>query len=201
MIIDNVVGDKMKKIIKTILRKVYNVASYDVKEQLQSLYWGQIFNSTIVGSNWYVNQAISPGRWAVGYEFLYVLYRTLDEIRPKSILELGLGQSTKLTSQYAGKEQINHIVVEHNPQWKTFFENGWDCLSKYTKICISPLIEVNGIGNKYYEYQKIAEIVNNQKFNLILIDGPFGGGRLFFKKRYTAYASRNIGGRLCFIIR
>ncbi len=144
-------------------------------ELLQSLYWGQIFNSTIAGSSWYKSQAISPGRWAVGYEFLYVLYRTLDEVRPKSILELGLGQSTKITSQYAERARINHIVVEHDPEWKEFFENGWGYLSKYTKIHISPLKEVDGVGNKYYEYKDFANIVNTQKFNLILVDGPWGG--------------------------
>lgn len=165
----------MKNLIKRIIRKLYNVAAYEAEGKLASIYWGQIFNSTIVGSRWYKNQAISPGRWAVGYEFLYVLYRILDEVRPKSILELGLGQSTKLTSQYANQEQIKHIVVEHDPDWKAFFEKGWSDLSKYTEICVSPLKEVCGIDNKYYEYQNFGDIVGTQKYNLILVDGPWGG--------------------------
>ena len=92
---------------------------------LDELYWAQIYNSTIQNSNWLEDKSVSPGRWAVGYNYLYVLYRILDDIRPSHILELGLGQSTKIIGQYAAfcglPEQIEHVVVEHDDEWKQFF--------------------------------------------------------------------------------
>lgn len=148
-------------------------------DRIPSLYWGQIFNSTIVGSSWYKNQGISPGRWAVGYSFLYVLYRTLNDVQPRSILELGLGQSTKLTTQYVEANQVNHIVVEHDPTWKKFFEQGCSYLSEKTKIFVSPLKEIKSMGDRYFEYRDFKNIVTGRKYDLLLIDGPWGGdGRL-----------------------
>ena len=85
--------------------------------------WAQVFHDTVTESTWFTRQALSPGRWAAGYPFLYVLYRILDEARPTFILELGLGQSTKLTAQYAASNPASqHIVVEHDPEWIAAFE-------------------------------------------------------------------------------
>ena len=41
--------------------------------KIQSMYWGQIYNSTIIDSDWLLDKSISPGRWAAGYEYMYVL--------------------------------------------------------------------------------------------------------------------------------
>ena len=38
-----------------------------------------------------------PGRWAaVGFPYLYVMYRVLNEVRPEMLLEIGTGQTTKM---------------------------------------------------------------------------------------------------------
>lgn len=58
--------------------------------------WANIFNNTISNSPWLKDKSFSPGRWGVGYAYLYVMYRVLNEIRPRRILELGLGQSTRM---------------------------------------------------------------------------------------------------------
>ena len=92
------------------------------------LLWSQIYHDTVLGSDWLKNNSISPGgprRWAVGYNFLYTLYRILNEMRPKQILEIGLGQSTKLTGQYADYFDAKHLVVEHDLEWTKFFCKSW----------------------------------------------------------------------------
>src|SRR5690554_7298280 len=63
---------------------------------LQELNWSNVFNNTISDSEWFKNKSISPGRSAVGYPLLYVLYRILNDVKPLNILEFGLGQSTKI---------------------------------------------------------------------------------------------------------
>ena len=96
--------------------------------------WAQIFNNTISESLWLKDKTFSPGRWAVGYPYLYVMYRVLNETRPKRILELGLGQSTRMIAQYAAAFQdVEHIVVEHDPEWVEFFCNDFP-LPKNTKV-------------------------------------------------------------------
>lgn len=87
----------LKERIKEIRAKLLG----DDLSALEEIRWGQIYNSTIAGSEWLKDQSVSPGRWAVGYNYLYILYRILNDVKPTNILELGLGQSTKLMAQYA----------------------------------------------------------------------------------------------------
>ncbi len=147
-----------------------------IQEDTRSIYWGQIYNSTIVGSKWLHDKAISPGRWAVGYEYLYVLYRALTESSPAAILELGLGQSTKLTSQYARYRGIPHLVIEHDQQWAEYFLSGWPNLSANTIVQLLPLVQRGDGNNPYFAYQNFGEITSREGgWSLISIDGPFGG--------------------------
>ena len=47
-----------------------------------------------------------------------ILFKTLDEIKPKKILELGLGQSTKIITEYVNHfDNISHDIVEYNQEW------------------------------------------------------------------------------------
>ncbi|MDR0649034.1 MAG: hypothetical protein LBF92_06835, partial [Synergistaceae bacterium] len=101
---------------------------------LEEILWAQIFHDTIAGSKWLIDKSFSPGRWAVGYEFLYVLYRVLNSVRPKKILELGLGQTTNMLSQYvSAHEDVRHLIVEHDTEWIDFFRKEHD-ISERTKI-------------------------------------------------------------------
>lgn len=149
---------------------------------LTELYWAQIYNSTIQSSDWLINKAISPGRWAVGYNYLYVLYRVLDDMRPWHILELGLGQSTKVIGQYAMNCNLSgpvaHVVVEHDREWEEFFLKRNRDLCKKTKFLTLPLIDAEKQGEKFKAYQGFKEAIQklNIKFNVLSIDGPLGSG-------------------------
>ena len=92
----------------------YNIP-FSCKISSNTIIWAEIFNNVISNSSWLTNKSFSAGRWAVGYQYLYVVYRILNEVRPKNILELGLGQSTRLFGQYAASDvEVQHIVVEHD---------------------------------------------------------------------------------------
>jgi hypothetical protein len=66
----------------------------------REIYWSQVFNSAIRNSEWLKDTAFNAGRWAIGFPVLYVLYRILDSMKPLSILEFGLGESSKMTGRY-----------------------------------------------------------------------------------------------------
>lgn len=76
--------------------------------------------------NQYLNEKIKlieENSRAAGYPFLYILYRVLRDAKPKRILELGLGETTKLISQYAAaNEDVEHFVVEHDLDWISFYK-------------------------------------------------------------------------------
>lgn len=127
-----------------------------------------------MGSDWFKG-GIFPGGWAVGFSFLCVLYRVLDEFRPVSILELGLGQSTKMTSAYI-KSELNanstiHYIVEHDEEWADFMKNSVDL--KKSKLIILPLIRKEYKGSSVIVYQNFEDKLGTDKYELIIIDGPF----------------------------
>ncbi|GHU58977.1 hypothetical protein FACS1894133_4760 [Clostridia bacterium] len=131
--------------------------------------WANIFRDTITDSAWLNNKAFSPGRWAVGYPFLYVLYRVLNEIRPKSVLELGVGQSTRVTAQYANAfGDVSHTAVDHDPVWLDFFAKSCDFVTN-TNLTTLKLIKPD-----CYAYDDFGSVALGRKFDLILIDAPFG---------------------------
>ena len=135
--------------------------------------WAQIFNNTISESLWLKDKTFSPGRWAVGYPYLYVMYRVLNETRPKRILELGLGQSTRMIAQYAAAFQdVEHIVVEQDKTWTEFFAQNTS-LSPRTKIVHLPVVETNYLDDdRTLVYQDFEELCEGKKFDFISSDGP-----------------------------
>lgn len=137
--------------------------------------WAQIFNNTISESLWLKDKTFSPGRWAVGYPYLYVMYRVLNETRPKRILELGLGQSTRMIAQYAAAFQdVEHIVVEHDPEWVEFFCNDFP-IPKNTKVV---MLEREMVPYKEADavrvFKGFKETFQGQKFDFISVDAPLG---------------------------
>jgi len=147
----------------------------DAFRSSQELIWSSVFHDTIHGTAWFNNQALAPGRWAVGYPFLYLLYRLLNEMQPKSILELGLGESTKVTSQYAAwKPGVRHQVVEHDQNWCDFFRQ------RFTLPSSSQVAVLNLVTQEYKEdpavlrYAGFAEAFGDDTYDLICVDGPFG---------------------------
>ena len=92
-----------------------------LEARADELIWASTFQSVTAKSSWFRNKSLAPGRWALGYPALYILYRVLNEMRPKNILELGLGQSTRMIAQYAAHYKgVRHTVVEHDKDWVAF---------------------------------------------------------------------------------
>lgn len=146
-----------------------------IKLQKENL-WSAVFNNAINGSTWLNNQTFSPGRWAMGYPALYILYRVLEEFNPRHILELGLGQSTKMITQYAEQHKnIEHFVVEHDNNWISFFQKN-NVISFNTKIVC---LERESVSFKEAEEVRVFKNFKNTfeqyTFDLIVIDAPLGG--------------------------
>ena len=150
-----------------------------IRGQNSELIFSQVFHDTIKGSAWLPGDfALSPGRGALGYPALYVLYRVLDEFHPKSILEMGMGQSTKMIGMYnQNTDKSEHIVVEHDAEWISFFCNHFE-LPAHTRIVELPIIDapisMNGVSQNVTMYYGFAEKFEGKTFDFICIDGPYG---------------------------
>lgn len=147
--------------------------SIEARRHASEAVWAQIFNNTITNSTWLKDKTFSPGRWAVGYPYLYVMYRVLDEARPKHILELGLGQSTRMIAQYAAAfDDVEHIVVEQDAQWIKFFSQNYACPPSTTLMHI-PVTEIQFIDDdKTLVYENFSSIFAGKTFDFISVDGP-----------------------------
>lgn len=136
--------------------------------------WGELFNQVAAGSSWLKDTRLAAGRGAVGYQYLYVVYRILNERHPKNILDLGLGQSTKLLSQYAAAfPDVRHQVVEHDPVWIDFFRKNYK-LPDNTKMVLLDREFVPYKGAKVRGFKNFSETFKGQKFDFISIDAPLG---------------------------
>lgn len=170
----------------SILKEELTKIKYDISANrgiTKEILWGEVFNNKITDSQWLNDKRFSPGRWAVGYPYLYVIYRILDEVKPKTILDLGLGESTKMLSQYAlANPTTEHLIVEHDKNWIDFFSN----VFKLPKNSYIMQLELE--NSKFKEdnavlcYKDFDKELKDKKFDFISIDAPFGGNAKIYAR-------------------
>ncbi len=139
--------------------------------------WAQKYHDSIENSEWFLKRNLSPGEAGsteVSYNYLYPLYRILDEYHPQSILEWNMGQVTKMTVQYADRYRISHTVMTNDrerAEW--YIKKGnisWDC----TNLHISPIQNGSANGLNGVIFQDFKEITKDKKYDLLLIKAPSG---------------------------
>lgn len=149
------IKEKLHKLLWNIsfaYRGYYNQANAakSFANRVEEQMWASIYESTVKDSAW-MKCGISPGRWAVGYNFLYVLFRVLDGMKPQSILELGAGQTTKMVNEYKKQNQnISHITCEQDEDWKK--ELGNMLHQNVDFINVMPLETIDFMGAKVKRY-------------------------------------------------
>jgi hypothetical protein len=163
----------MLKKIKKIINENRNYHRFN-ELQLKELEWANVYHDSIRGKVWLENLSLNIGRWAGNYSFFYVLNRILSDCKPQSILEFGLGESSKFISAYISNDLRNtkHLVIEQNELWySSFIEN--NPLNINSKVQVCPLIieEINSYKVKCYSN---IESKVTKKYDLYIVDGPFG---------------------------
>lgn len=137
--------------------------------------WSQVFHDAIQNSEWLLDKKFFPGRWAVGYPAMYMIYRVLENFKPKSILELGLGQSTRVIGQYSSyNKNVKHIVCEQDSSWIEFFKRDFE-LPRNTKIQQLEYEYASYNDSEVRQYKNFKSVFNSERFNFIVIDAPLGG--------------------------
>lgn len=149
----------------------------ELDKQSKELEWAHIYHDSIRGKKWLEELPLNVGRWAGNYSFFYVLNRILLDYKPKSILDMGLGESSKFISTYLENYLIEstHTIVEQNEEWIKDFEGKFS-LSNRSNIIYCPIKEIEIKGNLSNSYEGFNEKIT-QKFDLYIVDGPFGSDR------------------------
>lgn len=127
------------------------------------------------GFTYMKNISLTPGGWAVTYDYMYVMLRVLESKKPKSILEMGLGQSSKILARYQKDTGCHYDIVEQDYNWYEFFKEQLEADDKVSihlkpleQRCY-PLYEAD-----VYCYMDFESIVIGKTFDFISIDGPWG---------------------------
>lgn len=143
------------------------------KRKIDEISKALLFLSTIANSLWLKNKSFSPGGWAADFSFLYTLYRVLNDTNPKKIVEFGLGQTTKIISQYCDSMNCDAFTFEHDDQWIKFFKKSFDISNKLT-IQLSNITTVKYKGFETLRYADNVQNITGNKIELIVLDGPYG---------------------------
>lgn len=146
----------------------------ELEKQSKELEWAHIYHESIRGREWLENLPLNIGRWAGNYSFFYILNRVLNDYKPKRIIEFGLGESSKFVSSYLihHLEESSHLIIEQDTQWRALFESKF-VLSSKTSIEVLPLVKKKYKEYEYNGYENLESTITS-KFDLYIIDGPFG---------------------------
>ncbi|HNR20478.1 MAG TPA: hypothetical protein PKN75_14385 [Bacteroidia bacterium] len=178
------------------------IADFRVREQFieaqsRELEWAHIFHDSIRGRHWLEELQLSPGRWAGNYSLLYLLVRILADYKPKTILEFGLGESSKVISAFLKNElhSSHHTIVEHSKDWIATFENRFS-LASNSQIAIH-----DSIASTVYEiptntYSNL-QAYKNSIMDFYLVDG-ISSDR--FSRNYIVQFFENAQSRDEFIV-
>lgn len=143
------------------------------EEVLYKLTW----DDTKKDIDWIKNlPSISPGRMAVGYNYIYVMTRILNELKPHTVLDMGLGISSTLINTYFSYYNYDdglHIISEHDEGWINFYTSSHK-LSNVSKICKQDLTEKIYKRTKVTAYKDLGKDIKDKKFSVISIDAPYG---------------------------
>lgn len=167
--------------LKAFYQELYIKTCDAVRNSSESV-WANIFHDAIQNCRWLKNKKFFPGRWAAGYPALYAIFRVLENYHPKKILELGLGQSTRIIGQYAAAySSVSHTVVEADPNWISFFKKDFE-LPENTKVQ-NLEYEMSLYQDKVVrQYKDFGSTFKDQKFDFIFIDAPLGGDMVDFSR-------------------
>ncbi len=181
------------KDIKLFIKRL-NENNRLLKENLYANY----FQDSIKDSKWLLNQSFCPSKGAANYSFLFLLFNILDNSNLQNILELGLGQSSKITSQYAKNKNPNVklTIIDNNKDWIDTFSPKLD-LSENTKI---ELRELTTLPDGSLKYQSENFVKPDEKFDFIVIDAPCGVEQLFPRSNILDLIPDNLSDNFIIIL-
>jgi len=160
----------MLKRIKNIYRSILSIPI--IHRKINEIMWADIYRETIKDVPWLKTLSISPGDMAANFSLLYILVRILKENKIESVLEFGLGQSTRIIESFNihTNKLIKHDVIEDNDDWINTFEK--NRTSKYSIISFTRTT-INKHNHSIQIYDKLQKSVKCN-YDLYLIDGPRG---------------------------
>jgi len=163
--------------------------------------YANILRDCTVEAQWLKKRDWTLTLGAANYSFIFILFKILEEINPTNILEFGLGQTSKLTTQYVAfkNPQAKLNIVDHNQDWINIFTQKLD-ITDSIKINHKNLIKFYLNTVESDKYDSLDDITTGQKFDLIIIDGPFGYNRIYPRTNILDLIPQNLAENFVIIL-
>lgn len=195
----------MNKIRKYILTKlgIMQISKQveDGNRILNEIIKSQKFHDSICECEWLKHKTFSPGRGAVDYSVLYSIFKVIDLMRPKSILEFGLGQSSKIIHQYSALNPDVYVVtVEHDLDWINFFKKSNTTINYEFNILMLEIGESNYKEHATLSYLDKNKLLNNKKYDFIIVDGPYGYFSYYYSRPNILDLVDNLNDDFCILV-
>lgn len=148
--------------------------------QFNELYYADLLHDTIINSTWLKDKSFSLHGWAANYSFMYMLYRILDNAKPQHILEMGMGQTSRLTSQYVAycNTQATLDIIDNDVGWIETYKPQL-AENENIKVYQRDLKFFTYEGIECRKYKDLDKVADNKKYDFIIVDGPYGGRQPF----------------------
>ena len=139
---------------------------------LNELYWMGQLDRRFKSRSELEGLDLRVGNWAMGPAGMSILLDTLNLVKNPKVLELGLGESTKLLLQIPGLE--SHLVIDHYESWVRY----WTAQQKMRGKPL-PKIEMYPMqrSKRHSQYDFGTNRIGKE-FNIFVVDGPFGAANL-----------------------
>lgn len=148
-----------------------------IGKQVAETNWANIYHDSIRGYEELEKLPLNIGRWAGNYSFFYILNRVLKDFKPKNILDMGLGESSKFISTYLKNylPDSKQSITEHDQKWIDIFNQNYKLPNNSTIVKLE--LETKLIsGYNVNGYKDFCQNLN-EIYDLIIIDAPFGSER------------------------
>lgn len=185
-LLGNVLSEWDKAMFENAKRAMIELQrTLDVERQVEQtrrvqreVLWANVFHDVVRASEWMDNNVVlTPGRNTMGYPGLYALYRVLDEIRPDSVLELRLGQATKMVAAYIEYMRsrgvaCTHCVIEHDENWINHYRERHPMQeTELIRLNITEeRFDTAGANVGVYLYDGFQKALCDKKFDFIVLD-------------------------------
>ncbi len=143
------------------------------------IFWLMQYQYVAADVDWLPIKSIGSSNTSaeVGYAYLYILIRLLEEYHPKNILEFNIGQVTKISAQYASTHSAKLTVLDHDRSRVEYLLHKWPIDWSGTEIHGAPLMDAQGYGISGWYYRNFQNVTDGKRYNVFLLKCPRGGDR------------------------
>lgn len=181
------------ELLPNIFYNEENALLRSIKKSNNEILYSNIFFNLVNNCEWIKKKDFVPVNSAANCSLLLTLFSVLEYMNPQNILELGMGQTSKLTTQYVNNKNADarlHIV-EHDEKWLNYFSKQLN-LASNVFIYKQDLTSFFYNGSESTKYDGLLNVISEEKFDLIIVDGPIGYKQLYPRTNVLELIPNNI---------